>query len=395
MLFYLAVCASMTLAFGLQRVQTFRSQIRLYAKRVVFLGTPDVAAESLQILHNAAKDGTLFELVAVVSQPPAPAGRNKKLTNSPVHDLAVRLQIPLHTPENAKDDAFLTMLEALQPDLCITAAYGNFLPKRFLDIPKLGTLNIHPSLLPKYRGAAPVQRCLENGDQLSGVTVAETILKMDAGPILHQVKVPVVRNVKAPEFLSEMFYYGTKGLLDVLPSYFAGTATKVPQDNLEACPADKLSVAEARVDFAEAGATRVHNKVRAFAGWPGTWTMISIGGAAAERVKIITTVVLPSGTPAGEEEGGAGAGLPDNRRVMSLIKVRRRDVLDEQDEGDEESKIEVLRVVCGDGSLLGVLELQPPGKKVMAAKAFVNGLRGATLLWDSPPPAEQPGANRA
>jgi hypothetical protein len=130
-------------------------------KRVVFLGTPDVAAKSLEMLAAASKTRNDFEVIAVVSQPPAPAGRNKKLTPSPVHKLAEELNLPLMTPESAKDEEFLSKLEALQPDLCITAAYGNFLPKRFLAIPKLGTLNIHPSLLPKYRGAAPVQRCLE------------------------------------------------------------------------------------------------------------------------------------------------------------------------------------------------------------------------------------------
>ena len=387
LLFYMAVCALMTLTFGLQRAQIFRSQFRLYGKRVVFLGTPDVAAQSLQILNDAAKAGTHdFELVAVVSQPPAPAGRNKKLTNSPVHDLAERLQLPVHTPESAKDDAFLTMLEALQPDLCITAAYGNFLPKRFLAIPKLGTLNIHPSLLPKYRGAAPVQRCLENGDCVSGVSVAETVLKMDAGPLLEQIQVTLTGNEKAPEFLSDMFVAGTRALLDVLPSYFAGTATKTPQDDSQATPANKLSVAESRIDFAQTSATKVHNRVRAFAGWPGTWTMISIGGAAAERVKIITTVVLSSSSSSSTSAAEAEAEAVSDRKVMSLIKV--------QEENDSKSKSEALRVVCGDGSVLGVLELQPPGKKTMAAKAFVNGLRGATLSWESPPTAE-PGTNGA
>ena len=166
-------------------------------KRVVFLGTPDVAAKSLEMIVERSKAGKGtnssedpdydgFEVVAVVSQPPAPSGRKMKLTPSPVQLMAESLGIPLHAPAKAKDEDFLAMLEGLKPDLCITAAYGNFLPKRFLAIPKFGTLNIHPSLLPLYRGAAPVQRCLENGDTVTGITVAETVLKMDAGPVVRQ-----------------------------------------------------------------------------------------------------------------------------------------------------------------------------------------------------------------
>lgn len=122
-----------------------------------------------------------FELVGVITQPPAPAGRKKKLTNSPVHDYASSTSIPVLYPTSAKDDDFLSSLENLNVDLCITAAYGQFLPKRFLAIPKLGTVNIHPSLLPKYRGAAPVQRCLENGDSDTAISILYTVLKMDAG----------------------------------------------------------------------------------------------------------------------------------------------------------------------------------------------------------------------
>lgn len=157
-------------------------------KKVVFLGTPDVAALSLDLLLEASRqdqaDG--FDVVRVVSNPPARTGRKKVLQPSPVQALAETEGVPIMTPVTARDEIFLTELEDLQPDLCITAAYGQFLPQRFLDIPKYGTLNVHPSLLPRYRGASPVQRCLEAGDAETGVTVAFTVLKMDAGPIVRQ-----------------------------------------------------------------------------------------------------------------------------------------------------------------------------------------------------------------
>ena len=157
-------------------------------KKVVFLGTPDIAASSLELLMEASRQGKGggFDVVRAVSNPPARTGRKKVLQPSPVQALAERASIPVMTPATARDEDFLAELEGLEPDLCITAAYGQFLPRRFLDIPKFGTLNVHPSLLPLYRGASPVQRCLEAGDAKTGVTVAFTVLKMDAGPVVRQ-----------------------------------------------------------------------------------------------------------------------------------------------------------------------------------------------------------------
>ena len=131
-----------------------------------------------------------FEIVGVVTQPPAPAGRKKKLTNSPVHDFAISSTAIANVlyPDCAKDESFLSSLEELDVDLMVTAAYGNFLPKKFLGIPKYGTVNIHPSMLPKYRGAAPVQRCLENGDPETAISILWTVLKMDAGSIISNIQ---------------------------------------------------------------------------------------------------------------------------------------------------------------------------------------------------------------
>ena len=174
-------------------------------KRVVFLGTPACAARSLELLIAAANEGRSdFELIAVVSTPPVKQGRKMRLTNSPVQDMAEAAELPVLTPPNAKDETFLAALAELQPDLCITAAYGCFLPQRFLDMPKFGTLNIHPSLLPLYRGAAPLQRCLEAGDELGGVTVAFTVLKMDAGPVLRQQTRSMAGDEHFPELLTEV-----------------------------------------------------------------------------------------------------------------------------------------------------------------------------------------------
>lgn len=331
----------------------------------MFQGTPDVAAECLRILHSAAAHtGSDFSIVAVVTQPPAPAGRNKKITPSPVQVVAEELLIPVLSPEKAKDEQFLSALQTIAPDLCITAAYGNYLPKKFLSIPKCGTVNIHPSLLPKYRGAAPAQRCLEAGDTISGVSVLFTVQKMDAGPIIKQQICALTGLEKAPDFLAQMFTVGAGLLLDALPSIFSGQVqdTLIEQDEAEASSADKLSPLEARTDFSVLSAGKVHNKARGLAGWPGVWSTFAISlegesDSAPQRIKIISTLVLE-------------ATLSPLTREVTVVK---------------EGKNDILRVVCGDGSVLGILELQPPGKKVMAAKDFVNGLRGANIQWTVPP----------
>ena len=333
-------------------------------KRVVFLGTPSVAARSLELLLGAAKEGdSTFEVAAVVSQPPAPSGRKKKLTPSPVHTLAESMGVPLMTPPNAKDDDFLTALADLEPDLCVTAAYGCFLPQRFLDIPKFGTLNIHPSLLPLYRGAAPVQRCLEMGDAVTGVTVAFTVLAMDAGPVLRQVERPLNGDELAPDLLLELFEQGTGLLVDALPSVWDSSceATLIQQDGDKASKANKISNAEAELRLDTVSALVAHNRCRGFAGWsgPGTWTEFSLGdGKPPVRAKLLKTCVVDGDTPTGGGDGG------ESDRSVRLNK-----------------KDDVLEMTCSDGSVFGVTELTLPGKKPTNAKSFWNGLNGRTASW--------------
>ena len=344
-------------------------------QKVVFLGTPDVASKSLEMIVEASKAPPLsdvFEVVAVVSNPPAPSGRKQKLMPSPVQVSAEKMNIPVMVPEKAKDEDFLEKLEEMSPDLCITAAYGQWLPKRFLAIPRKGTLNIHPSLLPQFRGAAPVQRCLERGDGVTGVSVAQTVLKMDAGPIVRQVTRALDGNEKADDLLLELFTKGTNALLDALPSYFddENPIEMREQDDDAACPANKISVDEAKIDFSDKrnNAEVVHNKCRGYAIWPGIWSNFQIGNnEEVQRIKIITTRVL----------GAAGSSTPSEEVLVMKYQ-------DMDGKGNTiGKKRDVLSIVCGDGSILGILELQPPGKKIMDAKSYINGLRGQTLKWKS------------
>jgi len=279
-----------------------------------------------------------------------------KLTPSPVHALAEAEGIPLLTPPNAKDEEFLSTLAELEPDLCITAAYGCFLPQRFLDLPKHGTLNIHPSLLPLYRGAAPVQRCLEAGDAVTGVTVAFTVLAMDSGPVLRQVERPLTGDETATEMLEELFEVGSEQLLQALPSVWDGSCadTMTQQDDSKATKAAKVKKEEAEVHLDLLSAQTIHNRARALHGWPGVWTSLSLGdGKPPVRAKLQRTT-LPA-----QPTGGFAEPVS---RVVTL-------------------KGKAVHLTCADGSLLEVRQLTLPGKKPCDAKSFWNGLNGREARW--------------
>jgi len=326
--------------------------------RVVFLGTPDVAATSLRTIFKKSKsDESCFELVGVVTQPPKRRKRNGKIIQSPVGLVAEELDIPLLCPEKAKDPQFLDELEKeIKPDLCITAAYGQYLPKRFLSIPKYGTLNIHPSLLPRWRGASPVQRSLEAGDNPVGVSVLFTVSKMDAGPIVKQKVCTIDENDTATTLLPYLFDVGTACLLDVIPDVVVSKInmeSAITQDEEKVINANMIDSSEGELNFMQDSARTCHNKSRGFSMWPGTFFHCLIG---------------------------------DNEDTPMKLKVIETRVLDET-EGPTD-KIELgpkkgngLRVVCGDGSVLELLRVQPATKKAMDAKSFVNGLQGAKIRW--------------
>uniref|UniRef100_A0A0G4H9Q9 Methionyl-tRNA formyltransferase, mitochondrial n=1 Tax=Chromera velia CCMP2878 TaxID=1169474 RepID=A0A0G4H9Q9_9ALVE len=323
-------------------------------RRVVFLGTPEVAARSLELLLKAAPENN-FQVVAVVSNPPAPAP-------SPVQVKAMQNGLEVLTPLKPNEADFLEKIKALQPDLCVTAAYGGFLPQKFLDIPKYGTMNIHPSLLPKWRGAAPLQRSLEAGDEKLGVSVVRTVLKMDAGPLLRQETWENDQTTKGPDLLMNMFERGTEMLLSCLRED-GWDCEGSPQDESSASKADKLTVEEAEMDFEKMSAQQVHNKVRAFSGWPGTWASFAVGEVPdleMQRVKVVTTE------------------LPEDKPVAPEGVSPKRLVLDK--------KRGVLKLWCGDGSCVLLKELTPANKKAVDARSYWNGLRGRPVEWSGPIP---------
>lgn len=313
-------------------------------KKIIFLGTPAIV---VPVLERLLAEISQFEVVAVVSQPPTRAPRGQSLLPSPVHQRGLTAGLPVLTPENAKADDFLHQLKLLKPDLFITAAYGQVLSEEFLAIAAFGTLNIHPSLLPLYRGAAPVQRALEDGVEVTGVTIARTVRAMDAGPIVAQREYRPDDKIKAPELLELLFAIGASTLIEILPEYFAGKINPVEQDHQRATKARKLTIEEGLLNPDLQSARVMHNKVRAFAGWPGTRMKLFNGDESIE-VKVITTHALLNSKAKSREIIFSNGGL---------------------------------ELVCGDGSVLNVLELQAPGKRAVSARDFWNGLRIKSLRW--------------
>ncbi|GLJ46541.1 hypothetical protein SUGI_0980820 [Cryptomeria japonica] len=331
-------------------------------KQVVFMGSPTVAANALDKLLDAShSESSIFDVSAIVTQPASGRVRGKKNIPSPVAQRALDRSFPsdcIFTPEKAGEETFLANMRELKPDLCVTAAYGNILPNRFLEIPKHGTVNIHPSLLPLYRGAAPVQRALQDGVQVTGVSVAFTVRALDAGPIIASESLEIDNSVKAPELLAVLFDRGVHILLRELPSILNGSAASkaLEQDESMASLAPKVSTGESWLCFDQPALT-LHNKVRAFAGWPGTRTKVEIHDHTTNETQIIEVKIITT-------------------------KVGSKDCHDEHINSKDPILLDgdALIFCCGGGSTLEVLELQPPGKKPMRARDFWNGLRGRKLF---------------
>lgn len=315
--------------------------------KVVFLGTPEIVVPVGERLF-CAQDICRIELV--VTQPPARRGRGRDIqeTPSPVAEWAYQKGLRVLTPEKVGETAFLQELTALEPDVCVTAAYGQYLPRAFLSVPKLGTLNIHPSLLPQFRGAAPVQRTLEAGLKKTGVTVLFSTPKMDAGPIVAQSDTVIEETEDAQQLLDRLFRLGSDLLVNVLGTYqqsgFAGLQC-VDQNESLATEAPKISAQEGLLQPRELLVSEFLNKLRAFALWPG--------------VKVLFN--FPAGpTP------------------VKILKARERVMEDsDHDQQDVWFSDSGLCIRCkSKGSVLEVLELQLPGKRVLAALEARNGWPG-------------------
>ncbi|EEX39167.1 methionyl-tRNA formyltransferase [Vibrio furnissii] len=230
--------------------------------RIVFAGTPDFAAR-----HLAALLSSEHEVIAVYTQPDRPAGRGKKLTASPVKHLALEHNIPVYQPENFKSDEAKQALASLNADIMVVVAYGLLLPKAVLDTPKLGCINVHGSILPRWRGAAPIQRSIWAGDAETGVTIMQMDVGLDTGDMLKIATLPIDASDTSSSMYDKLAELGPQALVDCLSDIAQGTAVAVKQDDALANYAQKLSKEEAKIDWT-LSAQAIERCVRAFNPWP-------------------------------------------------------------------------------------------------------------------------------
>jgi methionyl-tRNA formyltransferase len=241
--------------------------------RVVFMGTAELACASLEALCRA----TGIDLVAVVTQPDKPKGRELKMQPTPVKAIAMKRDLPVHQPLKARAPEFVDQLRKLAPNLIVVAAYGQILPQVILDIPKFGCLNVHTSLLPKYRGAAPIQWALLSGDSETGVTIMKMDAGLDTGAILAETRTPIADTDNAQTLHDRLARLGADLLVRTIPDYVAERIVARPQPPEGASYARKIMKEDGRIDWSKP-AREIWNRVRAFTPWPGAFTHLPAEG---------------------------------------------------------------------------------------------------------------------
>lgn len=309
--------------------------------RIVFAGTPEFAVPPLRALL-----GTSHEICGVYTQPDRPAGRGRKLTPSPVKLIAQEAGLPVFQPETLKDEAAQAELRELKPDLMVVVAYGLLLPRAVIDTPPLGCINIHASLLPRWRGAAPIQRSILAGDAETGVTIMYIEPRLDAGPMLLKKSCPIGPDDTAGDLHDRLSRMGAEALLEALPPIAAGTAQPELQDESLVTHAAKISKDDAQLDWSRP-ASELQRQICAFNPWPVAETVYRDQVMRVWRATVIpATRLAPPGT--------------------LLI------------DGEH------LNVVTGNGCLR-LLEIQLPGGKRIAARDFINGHPESGLILGAKP----------
>jgi methionyl-tRNA formyltransferase len=303
--------------------------------KLVFCGTPMFAVPSLERLAAAG-----FQIQLVVTQPDRPQGRGMTLTAPPVKQSALKLGLPVIQPEKIKkNEEFQSQLRSLKPDAIIVVGYGRIIPLWMLELPRHGNINVHASLLPKYRGAAPVQWAIALGETVSGVTTMLLNEGLDTGDTLLQKEMAIRPEDTAVTYAPRLAEMGADMIVETLRGLDDKTLAPVPQDHAKATLAPILKKEDGLVDFSRT-ATEIHNRLRGFQPWPGAYTQF-------------------------------------RGKSLKLIGARPEDTLSNLEPGELRVGDEKLFVGCGARTVLQLLQVQPEGKKVMAAREFINGYHPA------------------
>ncbi len=303
------------------------------ALKIIFMGTAELSCASLEKISRDKN----FQMLAVVTQPDKPKGRELKLTPSPVKMLAEKLNLPLLQPLKAREEKFISELHELKPDLMVVVAYGQILPQSILDLPKFGCLNVHTSLLPKYRGAAPIQWAIANGETETGVTIMKMDAGLDTGPILSARRTPILPADDLQSLHDRLAQLGAELLVETIPGFVAGKISPQPQPNEGSTYAAKIKKEDGRIDW-HLPAQKIWNRLRAFTPWPGAFTFLQ-AKPKPQLIKIWKAEIA-------DKSGDAGI-------ILSADKTG-------------------IVVGCGEKALR-ILELQREGGKRLSAEQFLSG----------------------
>ncbi|WP_107947713.1 methionyl-tRNA formyltransferase [Lysinibacillus parviboronicapiens] len=307
---------------------------------IIFMGTPDFSAPILRMLYDEG-----YDIKAVVTQPDRPVGRKRVLTPPAVKATAVELGLPVIQPEKLRGSEELQQILALQPDLVVTAAFGQILPKSLLEAPSLGCINVHASLLPKYRGGAPIHQAVIDGEKETGVTIMYMVEKLDAGDIISQRTIPIEEDDHTGSLFDKLSVVGSNLLKDTLPSIINGTNNRTVQDEAQVTFASNISREQERIDWTK-DARSLFNQVRGLHPWPVAYTTFEEGNFKIWWAQVGQTMhdVKP-GT------------------VVAIAK----------DHFD---------VAAGNGTALALYDVQPAGKKRMTAEEYLRGTGSKLQIGD-------------
>tara|TARA_A100001011_G_C14176719_1_gene784943 strand:+ start:81 stop:1004 length:924 start_codon:yes stop_codon:yes gene_type:complete len=294
--------------------------------KIVFMGTPSFSVPILKAINNSN-----HKIIEVYSQPPNKKNRGLKVQNSPVHNYAEKLNIPVRCPVNLDRESEINHLKKLKPDLVVVVAYGKILPEKLLNIEDLIFLNVHASLLPRWRGAAPIQRAIMKGDKETGISIMKIVPKLDAGPVLIQSKLSISNEINYEQMSDKMSEHGAKLIIDALELVENNKANFIPQDESKVIYAKKIEKIESKINWNES-AELILAKIRAFYPNPGTWCQLN-----GTRIKIIKAIEV-------EKTDKAGTIIDSNKMIIACKK-----------------------------NAVQILELKKEGKKSMLVKEFLKG----------------------